>query len=315
MNALLADAALADYGHPVFARDGFTCVYCGFDGNGFDQWRQLSLEPLLPRNAGGTDDADNLVTVCRFCNSATSRMKFPPDLSSAEILTLKKERVRECLKPFQRFWKDQVAPRDSVLTPAQGGPYLPYPLLLDVSSLNLNDWQLGKISANNANLRIELTAKGELAIMPPAPTETGWQEGKLLYQITHWAKSDGTPALLSARPPASACRTAQCTPRMWLGCPGPGGKPGWTSRRRKTGKTERVSPASAPTSCWNCVPPPIPWSAYNANWSNISPTARAWAGSWIRSGNESIFTARECRQRFWKTRQPFPETRCCRVSS
>lgn len=197
MNALLADTALADYGHPVFARDGFTCVYCGFDGNGFDQWRQLSVEHLLPRNAGGTDDADNLVTVCRFCNSSTSRMKFAPDLSSAEILTLKKERLRERLKPFHRFWKDQVAPRDGVLTPAQGGPYLPYPLLLDVSSLNLDDWQLGKISADNPNLRIELTAKGELAIMPPAHTETGWQEGELLYQITHWAKSDGTGVTFS----------------------------------------------------------------------------------------------------------------------
>lgn len=197
MTTLLADIATADYGHPVFARDGFRCVYCGFDGNGFAQWRQLSLDPLRPKSAGGTDDADNLVTACNFCAAATRQMKFAPALGSAEILTLKKERVKELLLPFHRFWKDQVAPRDGVLTPAQGGPYLPYPLLLDVSSLRLSDGQLEKISADNANLRIELTAPGELVIMPPTHTETGWQEGELLYQVTHWAKSNGSGVTFS----------------------------------------------------------------------------------------------------------------------
>ena len=197
MTTLLADTATADYGHPVFARDGFRCVYCGFDGNGFAQWRQLSVDHLRPKNAGGTDDPDNLVTACNFCNSSTSRMKFAPALDNAEILTLKKERIRERLQPFHRFWKDQVAPRDGVLTPAQGGAYLPYPLLLDVSSLSLSDGQLEKISADNANLRLELTAQGELAIMPPAPTKTGWQEGRLLYQVTHWAKSNGSGVTFS----------------------------------------------------------------------------------------------------------------------
>ena len=197
MTTLLADTAPVDYGHPVFARDGFRCVYCGFDGNGFAQWRQLTLDYLRPKSAGGTDNADNLVTACNFCAAATRKMKFAPALGRAEILTLKKERIRECLQPFHRFWKDQVAPRDGVLTPAQGGPYLPYPLLLDVSSLSLSDWQLGKISADNANLRIELTAQGELVIMPPTHTETGWQEGRLYYQLTAWADRDGTGVTFS----------------------------------------------------------------------------------------------------------------------
>ena len=197
MTTLLADTARVDYGHPVFARDGFRCVYCGFDGNGFAQWRQLSLDRLRPKSAGGTDDPDNLVTACNFCAAATGKMKFAPALGNAEILTLKKKRVKELLPPFHRFWKGQVAPRDGVLTPAQGGAYLPYPLLLDVSSLSLSDGQLAKISADNANLRIELTAQGELAIMPPAPTKTGWQEGRLLYQVTHWAKSNGAGVTFS----------------------------------------------------------------------------------------------------------------------
>ena len=195
MNTLasgLAGTALGDYGHPVFERDGFVCVYCGFDGNGFSQWRQLTVDHLRPKSCGGGDTVANLVTACHFCNAAISRMKFAEDLSDGEILELKKERVRERLQAFRRFWSDRVAPRDDALTPKQGGAHLPHPLLLDLSSLELSDRQLEKISADNDDLRLELTGKGELVVMPPAHTITGWQENELLYQVTRWAKGDGT---------------------------------------------------------------------------------------------------------------------------
>lgn len=198
MNARLSGTALGDYGHPVFKRDGFVCVYCGFDGNGFGQWRQLTVDHLRPKSCGGGDAVGNMVTACHFCNAAISRMKFAADLSDGEILELKKDRVRERLKVFRRFWSEEVAPRDEALTPQQGGDYLPYPLLLDLSSLELDDWQLEKISADNDDLRLELTAKGELVIMPPARTITGWQEGEILYQVTRWAKGNGTGVTFSA---------------------------------------------------------------------------------------------------------------------
>ena len=40
-----------------------------------------------------------------------------------------------------------------------------YPLLLDISSLELTDRQLEKLFADNGGLQFELTAKGELVIM------------------------------------------------------------------------------------------------------------------------------------------------------
>ena len=190
--SILSGAALADYGHPVFKRDGFVCVYCGFDGNGFNHWRQLTVDWLRPADAGGTDSDDNLVTACGSCSSAMSRMKFAADRNANEILKLKKEYAREHIKGFYKFWLDEVAPRDTVLTPEQGGPYSPHPLLLDVSSLELTGQQLEKISSDNDDLRLELTAKGELVIVPPAHSWTGWRNGKLTLRLGVWAEEDGT---------------------------------------------------------------------------------------------------------------------------
>ena len=188
----LSGTALGDYGHSVFERDGFVCVYCGFDGNGFHQWRQLSVDHLRPTGAGGTNSPDNLVTACNFCNSATSRMKFSPDQSTDEILTLKKNHVADRLKSFYKFWSDEVAPRDVALTPEQGGVYLPNPLVLDLRAIGITDEQLIRISSDNGDLRLELTSKGELVVMPPAVSLTGWQEGELYFQLTLWARQDGT---------------------------------------------------------------------------------------------------------------------------
>lgn len=46
----------------VFARDGFTCSYCGSTEN-------LSIDHILAESKGGKTIADNLQTLCRSCNS------------------------------------------------------------------------------------------------------------------------------------------------------------------------------------------------------------------------------------------------------
>ena len=188
----LSGTSLGGYGHPIFKRDGYRCVFCGFDGNGFNQWRQLTIHRIRSKKEGGQRSADNLVTACQFCVSVASRMKFSTDLSRDEVLRLKQERVTKRLKDFRRFWTDEVALKDTALTSEQGGPYLPNPLLLDVSSLELSDWQLAMISSDNDDLRLELTAKGELVIMPLAGAVAGRQEAELLYQVAAWAQADGT---------------------------------------------------------------------------------------------------------------------------
>ena len=69
---------------------------------------------------------------------------------------------------------------------------MPYPLLLDLSSLELTDRQLEKLFADNGDLQFEVTAKGELVIMAPSGEYVAERENELAAQVRNWAKEDGT---------------------------------------------------------------------------------------------------------------------------
>lgn len=53
----------------IYVRDSFRCLYCGADLRHAAP-ADVTLDHLLPRSAGGTNAADNLVTACRSCNSS-----------------------------------------------------------------------------------------------------------------------------------------------------------------------------------------------------------------------------------------------------
>lgn len=46
----------------VFTRDGFSCRRCGSS-------EQLSVDHIIPVSRAGTDDLDNLQTLCQPCNN------------------------------------------------------------------------------------------------------------------------------------------------------------------------------------------------------------------------------------------------------
>jgi 5-methylcytosine-specific restriction endonuclease McrA len=63
--------------HSVLARDNYTCQYCGLRS------RELTIDHVVPRWAGGPHTWDNLVACCRKCNlkkgdktPAQARMKL-----------------------------------------------------------------------------------------------------------------------------------------------------------------------------------------------------------------------------------------------
>ena len=66
------------------------------------------------------------------------------------------------------------------------------PLKLNVQRAELTEEQFMRLCQENPELRIELTAKGELVIMPPTGTKTGWRNGTLTYKLVAWAKIDST---------------------------------------------------------------------------------------------------------------------------
>lgn len=59
----------------VFARDDYTCQYCGVRGV------RLECDHVVPASRGGADDLDNLTTACRPCNQA-KRDKTPEEWSA-----------------------------------------------------------------------------------------------------------------------------------------------------------------------------------------------------------------------------------------
>lgn len=53
----------------IYIRDGFGCAYCGRDLRNAAP-AEVTLDHLLPRVAGGGNEATNLITACRSCNSS-----------------------------------------------------------------------------------------------------------------------------------------------------------------------------------------------------------------------------------------------------
>ncbi len=49
----------------IFARDDWTCVYCGLAGSA----ESLSIDHVQPRTRGGDDSGGNVVTACLQCNA------------------------------------------------------------------------------------------------------------------------------------------------------------------------------------------------------------------------------------------------------
>jgi 5-methylcytosine-specific restriction endonuclease McrA len=47
----------------VLVRDGFTCGYCGAQGN------NMTMDHIVPRSRGGVSSFENCVACCRNCNS------------------------------------------------------------------------------------------------------------------------------------------------------------------------------------------------------------------------------------------------------
>ncbi|MBI2876469.1 MAG: Uma2 family endonuclease, partial [Candidatus Tectomicrobia bacterium] len=67
---------------------------------------------------------------------------------------------------------------------------MPSLVTLDVHSVGLSDEQFHRLCQNNRDLRIELTAQGELIIMPPTGSKTGWRNAKIIHRLTAWAEQD-----------------------------------------------------------------------------------------------------------------------------
>jgi hypothetical protein len=49
----------------IYKRDGYKCMYCG-------STKKLTIDHVIPRSKGGTDDWNNLTCACSHCNTKKS---------------------------------------------------------------------------------------------------------------------------------------------------------------------------------------------------------------------------------------------------
>ena len=65
-------------------------------------------------------------------------------------------------------------------------------LVLNVEKVGLTEEQFFQLCGDNRDLRMELTARKELIIMPPAGLKSSWRNNILSTRLTNWAEKDGT---------------------------------------------------------------------------------------------------------------------------
>jgi Uma2 family endonuclease len=65
-------------------------------------------------------------------------------------------------------------------------------VVLDVQNVRLKDEQFFRLCSDNGDLRIEMSAAGELIIMAPCKPMTGRRNAKIAQRLSNWAERDGT---------------------------------------------------------------------------------------------------------------------------
>src|SRR5215467_7375036 len=68
-----------------------------------------------------------------------------------------------------------------------------YPMNIRVSWLT--DELFVRLCEENPELRLELTAQGELIITPPTGSETGWRNNEASFSLTAWSKRVGAAVM------------------------------------------------------------------------------------------------------------------------
>lgn len=86
----------------IYYRDGGHCRYCGKNLTSFSDWLIYTIDHVVPRAAGGTDEADNLVLCCPSCNWLLSR--------AVDCLTVESRgaRVAELRMVWRRYWQRDI---------------------------------------------------------------------------------------------------------------------------------------------------------------------------------------------------------------
>lgn len=71
-------------------------------------------------------------------------------------------------------------------------------LVLDVRSLRLTDDQFLRLCSDNSDFRFEMTASGELIVLPPPGLKTQQRNARIIQRLANWADEDGAGVCFAA---------------------------------------------------------------------------------------------------------------------
>lgn len=107
--------------------------------------------------------------------------------------------------------------RDMARVPQHIESKHPFRFALNAESVGITPEKFFRLCADNPELRLELTARKEIVIMPPSGGESSWKTGECFGQLRDWAKRDGTGMALESSAgyilPNGAIRAPDCS---WL---------------------------------------------------------------------------------------------------
>jgi hypothetical protein len=97
----------------IFARDGFTCRYCGSQAD----TTTLEVDHITPVCQGGTNEPENLITACKACNAGKSgktiEQHTPTETDRLRLSQERNEQI-ESLHAAKRAAEARRAIRDEV---------------------------------------------------------------------------------------------------------------------------------------------------------------------------------------------------------
>jgi len=87
----------------IYERDNFTCRYCGWSGvTNFDQGLlgSLTIDHVVPKKHGGSEEDSNLVVACHVCNMLKGQEKCSSIENDREIIARKRAKYRTWFENF-----------------------------------------------------------------------------------------------------------------------------------------------------------------------------------------------------------------------
>ncbi len=79
-----------------------------------------------------------------------------------------------------------------VATEIEAVPRAAFGFLLNARALELTDERFFRLCQDNRDLRLEMTAEGELIVMGPTSSDTGRRNARLNQRLANWTEQDGS---------------------------------------------------------------------------------------------------------------------------